>query len=83
MFGRQGISIPLDRPDEAVSTFFGPGATGPAKNTSYSALAAIKRFNPTQWWLEMAWAAEAPISEAQSEREVWERIPRRRELRRS
>ena len=80
MFGRQGVSFPLGQPDEAVSTFLGPGATGPTKNTSYDALAGIKRFNPTKWRVDRASATRAAIADGDSNREVWEAIWRREEI---
>jgi hypothetical protein len=56
MFGRPGIRFRLGHAEEAISTFLGPGRTQPQLNTSYSAMALVRRFNPTLWRLRLAWS---------------------------
>jgi hypothetical protein len=61
MFGRAGVRIPLDSPDPATAaewTFLGPGRIQPRLNRGVSALALVRRFNPTRWRLEGAWRSQ-------------------------
>jgi len=61
MFGRPGVRFPLDSPDpgaDAEWTFLGAGRIQPRLNRGVSALALVRRFNPTQWRLERAWRSQ-------------------------
>jgi hypothetical protein len=80
MFGRLGIRFSTDAPEDQETTFLGPGRTQPHLNTSYSALAVVRRFNPTRWRLDMAWAVRAQPGTDLSSRELTEVSIRRREI---
>lgn len=58
MFGRPGVTLPLDSPDTAADArwvFLTGGRVQPKMNRGVSAVAALRRFNPTKWRLESAW----------------------------
>jgi hypothetical protein len=57
MFGRPGIQFrvgPTDPDPHARNVFLGGGRVQPQQFRSVSALAGIRRFNPTEWRLEAA-----------------------------
>ena len=58
MFGRPGIRMvvsPEGTASEPEAAFLGPGKVQPAVNRGVSAVALVRRFNPTLWRLHAAW----------------------------
>lgn len=85
MFGRLGVRFPLHSADpghEAKTAFLSGGQLQPERNTRYSAVAIVRRFNPTMWRLEAAWKAErlSPTPSDVSQREIVTLFQRRTEV---
>lgn len=82
MFGRPGVRMQVDATgagSEPQTAFLGRGKTQPTVNRGVSALARIRRFNPTQWRLEGALRAPGLVGRPQARtprerREVLERM---------
>jgi hypothetical protein len=87
MRGRLTIQIPLDstNPGEEAQTILGAGGrVQPKRFRTLSALAAIRRFNPTKWRLEAAARARGltPDRTIKSRRQLYELVQRREDLER-
>lgn len=81
MFGRPGFRMAIHEGravSEAESAFFGPGKVQPGVNRGVSALALIRRFNPTLWRLRSAWRSCGLIgrSGSRSTRDIGEATKR-------
>lgn len=66
MFGRPGVTLSLDSPDPAADArwvFLGGGRVQPEMNRGVSAVAALRRFNPTKWRLDSAWRSRGLLSD--------------------
>lgn len=82
MFGRPGVRMavhPEGIASDPVSTFLGPVKVQPEVNRRVSALALVRRFNPTKWRLNAAWRSARLIGRSQAasrreQREIYERM---------
>ncbi|MCA1672507.1 MAG: hypothetical protein LC799_09990 [Actinobacteria bacterium] len=82
MFGSPGVRVavqPVGVGPDPVSAFLGPGKVQPEVNRGVSALALVRRFNPTAWRLRAAWRSVGVIGRSgadsgRARREVIERM---------
>lgn len=82
MFGRPGVRMtvhPEGVATDPTAAFLGPGKVQPDVNRGASALALIRRFNPTLWRLRAAWRSaglidRSPPDTPRARCEVYERM---------
>ena len=82
MFGRPGIRMlvgPEGAASEPEAALLGPGKVQPSVNRGVSAVALVRRFNPTLWRLRAAWRSarligRPPANSPRARREVLERM---------
>lgn len=82
MFGRPGVRMavhPEGIAGDPVSAFLGPGRVQREVNRGVSALALVRRFNPTHWRLQAAWRSKRLVGRSKAasrreQREIYERM---------